>query len=253
MSDASSTALSLTGLVKDFGGLRAVDGVSLAVQPGEHRAIIGPNGAGKTTLFSLISGEQRPSGGTITLFGRDVTRLPPHRRAALGLARTYQITNLFPRLSALDNCLLAVLALLPVKLHLHRAVTRYPHLFERATAVLESVGLGAKRDEAVRNLSHGEQRQLEIGLALAGAPRLILLDEPTAGLSPAESHQMTGLLKRLDPAITLLVIEHDMDVAFALADRITVLHYGRVVADGLSQAVKADPLVQEIYLGAIDA
>ena len=253
MNDASSTALSLTGLVKDFGGLRAVDGVSLAVQPGEHRAIIGPNGAGKTTLFSLISGEQRPSGGTITLFGRDVTRLPPHRRAGLGLARTYQITNLFPRLSALDNCLLAVLALLPVKLHLHRAVTRYPHLFERATAVLDSVGLGAKCDEAVRNLSHGEQRQLEIGLALAGAARLILLDEPTAGLSPAESHLMTELLKRLDPAITLLIIEHDMDVAFALANRITVLQYGRVVADGPSQAVKADPMVQEIYLGAIEA
>ena len=252
MSDSSSTALSLTGLVKDFGGLRAVDGVSLVVQPGEHRAIIGPNGAGKTTLFSLISGEQRPSGGTITLFGRDVTRLPPHRRAGLGLARTYQITNLFPRLSALDNCLLAVQALLPVKLHLLRAVTRYPHLFERATAVLESVGLGAKRDEAVRNLSHGEQRQLEIGLALAGAARLILLDEPTAGLSPAESHLMTELLKRLDPAITLLIIEHDMDVAFALADRITVIHYGRVVADGLAQAVKDDPLVQEIYLGAIE-
>ena len=179
MSDAASTALSLTGLVKDFGGLRAVDGVSLVVQPGEHRAIIGPNGAGKTTLFSLISGEQRPSGGTITLFGSDVTRLPPHRRAGLGLARTYQITNLFPRLSALDNCLLAVQALLPVKLQMFRAVTRYPDLFERATAVLESVGLGAKRHEAVRNLSHGEQRQLEIGLALAGAPRLILLDEPT--------------------------------------------------------------------------
>jgi len=253
MSGPSSTALSLTGLVKDFGGLRAVDGVSLAVQPGEHRAIIGPNGAGKTTLFSLISGEQRPSGGTITLFGRDVTRLPPHRRAGLGLARTYQITNLFPRLSALDNCLLAVQALLPVKLQVLRAVTRYPNLFERATAVLESVGLATKRDEAVRNLSHGEQRQLEIGLALAGAPRLILLDEPTAGLSPAESHLMTELLKRLDPAITLLIIEHDMDVAFALADRITVLQYGRVVADGPSQAVKADPMVQEIYLGAIDA
>ena len=122
MNDPSSTALSLTGLVKDFGGLRAVDGVSLAVQPGEHRAIIGPNGAGKTTLFSLISGEQRPSGGTITLFGRDVTRLPPHRRAALGLARTYQITNLFPQLTVLQNCLLAVQGLSPVKLHLHRAL-----------------------------------------------------------------------------------------------------------------------------------
>jgi branched-chain amino acid transport system ATP-binding protein len=248
MADA---ALSLAGLVKEFGGLRAVDGVTLAVEPGERRAIIGPNGAGKTTLFSLISGEQRPSAGTISLFGRDVTRKPPHRRAALGLARTYQITNLFPRLSVLDNCVLAVQALLPVKLHLHRSARRYPQLFERAQAVLESVGLAAKRDEAVRTLSHGEQRQLEIGLALAGSPRVILLDEPTAGLAPGESQLMTALLKRLDPTITLLVIEHDMDVAFALTDRITVLHYGRVVADGLARDVKANPLVQEIYLGGI--
>jgi branched-chain amino acid transport system ATP-binding protein len=253
MTSPTPAALSLTGLVKEFGGLRAVDGVSLAVQPGERRALIGPNGAGKTTLFSLISGEQRPTTGVINLFGRDVTRLPPHRRAALGLARTYQITNLFPRLSALDNCVLAVQALSPVKHHLHRSAARYPRLFERAAAVLASVGLGAKRNEPVRNLSHGEQRQLEIGLALAGAPRLILLDEPTAGLSPAESQLMTALLRRLDPAITLLVIEHDMDVAFALTDRITVLHYGRVVADGLAQAVKADPLVQEIYLGGVGA
>ena len=253
MSDSTSIALSLTGLVMEFGGLRAVDGVSLAVRPGERRAIIGPNGAGKTTLFSLISGEQRPSAGTIALFGRDVTRLPPYRRAALGLARTYQITNLFPRLSVLDNCLLAAQALSPVKHHVHRSMGRYPEIAERALAVLESVGLAAKRDETVRNLSHGEQRQLEIALALAGAPRLILLDEPTAGLSPAESLMMTGLLKRLDPAITLLVIEHDMDVAFALTDRITVLHYGRVVADGLAETVKADPLVQEIYLGGTEA
>jgi branched-chain amino acid transport system ATP-binding protein len=253
VSDSASTALDLTGLVKEFGGLRAVDGVSLTVRPGERRAIIGPNGAGKTTLFSLISGEERASAGTIALFGRDVTRMPPHRRAALGLARTYQITNLFPRLSVLDNCVLAVQALAPSKYHIHRAATRYPRLFERARHVLESVGLADKRDEAVRNLSHGEQRQLEIALALAGAPRLILLDEPTAGLSPAESLLMTELLKRLDPAITLLVIEHDMDVAFALTDRITVLHYGRVVADGLAQAVKADPLVQEIYLGGVEA
>jgi len=248
----TTAALSLSALAKQFGGLTAVDGVSLTVAPGERRAIIGPNGAGKTTLFSLISGEQQPSGGVITLFGHDVTRLPPHRRAALGLARTYQITNLFPGLSALDNCVLAVQALLPMKLHVHRAAGRYPHVFERARAVLDSVGLRDKADEVVRNLSHGEQRQLEIGLALAGAPRLILLDEPTAGLSPGESHLMTELLKRLDPAITLLVIEHDMDVAFALTDRITVLHYGRVVADGLARDVKADPLVQEIYLGSAE-
>ena len=249
MTAEPALALSLSGVSKEFGGLRAVDDVSLAVTPGERRALIGPNGAGKTTLFSLISGESRPTDGRITLFGRDVTRLSPHRRAALGLARTYQITNLFPRLTALENCLLAVQALTPAKLHLHRALARYPALFERARAVLEAVGLADKEGEAVRNLSHGEQRQLEIALALAGTPKLLLLDEPTAGLSPAESHSMTALLKSLDPAITLLVIEHDMDVAFELTDRITVLHYGRVVADGLGHEVKANPLVQEIYLG----
>ena len=140
-------------------------------------------------------------------------------------------------------------ALTPAKFHLHRGMRRYPAFFERARAVLEAVGLADKEGEAVRNLSHGEQRQLGIALALAGSPKLLLLDEPTAGLSPAESHAMTALLKKLDPAITLLVIEHDMDVAFALTDRITVLHYGKVVADGLSHEVKASALVQEIYLG----
>jgi branched-chain amino acid transport system ATP-binding protein len=250
MTEHAAAALSLSGLSKDFGGLRAVNEVSFTVGAGERRAIIGPNGAGKTTLFSLISGEARPSEGRIALFGRDVTRLPPHRRAELGMARTYQITNLFPRLTALENCLLAVQALTPAKFHLHRGLRRYSAFFERARAVLDAVGLGDKASEAVRNLSHGEQRQLEIALALAGAPRLLLLDEPTAGLSPAESHEMTVLLKKLDPAITLLVIEHDMDVAFALTDRITVLHYGKVVADGLSHEVKANGLVQEIYLGA---
>ncbi len=245
----AAVALRLSGVSKAFGGLHAVDAVSLEVRVGERRAIIGPNGAGKTTLFSLISGEQAVSAGAIALFGRDITRLAPHRRAALGLSRTYQITNLFPKLSALENCLLAVQALSPVKLHLHRALGRYPDLFERAREMLSAVGLEAKADHVVRNLSHGEQRQLEIALALGGSPKLLLLDEPTAGLAPAESQMMTALLKKLDPAITLLVIEHDMDVAFALTDRITVLHYGRVVADGLAEQVKSDPLVQEIYLG----
>ena len=249
MADVSPLALSLSDVSKAFGGLRAVDGVSLQVKPGERRALIGPNGAGKTTLFSLISGEQPLTGGRILLFGKDVTRLAPHRRAALGLSRTYQITNLFPHLTALQNCLLAAQALSPVKFHFHRALARYPALFERARAVLDAVGLGDKGEETVQNLSHGEQRQLEIALALAGTPQLILLDEPTAGLSPAESHLMTALLKKLDPAITLLVIEHDMDVAFELANRVTVLHYGKVVADGLAEEVKANPLVQEIYLG----
>jgi branched-chain amino acid transport system ATP-binding protein len=242
--------LSLVDVSKSFGGLTAVNRVSLAVGPGERRAIIGPNGAGKTTLFSLISGEQMPTSGRIELFGRDITRLAPHRRAARGLTRTYQITNLFPRLSVMENCLLAAQGLLPMKLHLHRDLRRYPAVTEGAQRVLGAVGLLDKARATVRDLSHGEQRQLEIALALAGSPRLLLLDEPTAGLSPAESLMMTGLLKALPPSITLLIIEHDMDVAFQLADRITVLHYGRVVADGVRDEVTASPLVQEIYLGA---
>ena len=242
--------LRLQSVHKSFGGLNAVNDVSLSVEKGERRAIIGPNGAGKTTLFSLISGEQLTTSGRIYLFGHDITRLAPHRRAALGLTRTYQITNLFPRLSVLENCVLAVQALLPLKLHLHRDLRRYPAVLERARSVLGAVGLSDKATATVRDLSHGEQRQLEIALALAGSPKILLLDEPTAGLSPAESLMMTALLKKLDPSITLLIIEHDMDVAFELTDRITVLHYGKVVADGMRDEVTADPLVQEIYLGS---
>ena len=244
-------ALTLTELSKAFGGLKAVEKVALSVAPGERRALIGPNGAGKTTLFNLISGDLPPSGGRITLFGRDVTYLPPHRRAALGVARTYQITNLFPSLTVLENLVLAVQGLERTKLVLLRPVTSYTHLYARARTVLESVGLGDKEGEVVKNLSHGEQRQMEIAMALAGRPRLLLLDEPAAGLSPAESRMMTELLKRLNSGITLIVIEHDMDVAFALTDRVTVLHNGSVVADGSRDEVKANPLVREIYLGGV--
>ncbi len=243
-------ALSVSDISKAFGGLRAVDGVGLCLAPGERRALIGPNGAGKTTLFNLISGDLPPSEGRITLFGRDVTHLPPHRRAALGLARTYQITNLFPNLRVLENLLLAVQALERTKLSLVRPITSYRRLYARARAILDSVGLVDTESEVVRNLSHGEQRQMEVAMALACRPRLLLLDEPTAGLSLAESRLMTALLRRLDAGITLLVIEHDMDVAFALTDRVTVLHNGTVVADGSRDEVKANPLVREIYLGS---
>lgn len=243
-------ALDLRGVSKAFGGLRAVDNVALSVTPGERRALIGPNGAGKTTLFNLISGDLPPTGGRITLFGQDVTDLPPNRRAALGLARTYQITNLFPSLTVLDNLLLAVQALERTKLVLLKPITSYSHLYARARSALDSVGLGDKEAEVVKNLSHGEQRQMEIAMALAGRPRLLLLDEPAAGLSPGESRMMTELLKRLNSGITLIVIEHDMDVAFALTDRVTVLHNGTVVADGTGDEVKANPLVREIYLGS---
>ena len=228
----------------------AVDAVTLAVAPGERRAVIGPNGAGKTTLFNLIAGELPASGGAIHLFGRDVTTLPTHRRAALGLARTLQITNLFPTLTVFENGLLAAQALTFAKFSMLRPRGRFPRQAERARAALAAVGLDQHVGAVVQTLSHGEQRQLEIALALAGQPRVLLLDEPTAGLSPAESQLMAGLLRRLDPAITLLIIEHDMDIALEIADRVTVLHYGRVVADGRRDDVRADPLVREIYLGA---
>jgi len=227
-----------------------VDDVALVVESGERRALIGPNGAGKTTLFNLISGELPVTAGTITLFGADVTATPPHRRAALGLARTFQITNLFPSLTVLDNCLLAAQALSRVKFAMHRPLRGYDDLHARARRTLAAVGLDDREGTRVRNLSHGEQRQLEIGLALAGAPRVLLLDEPTAGLSPAESRHMGRLLAALDPAITVLIIEHDMDIALEVARHVTVLHYGRVIADGTREEIRENPLVREIYLGA---
>jgi len=227
-----------------------VDGVDLTVRRGERRAIIGPNGAGKTTLFNLISGELGVSSGAIHLFDRDITDLPPHRRAALGLARTFQITNLFPSLSVLENGLLAVQGLTRAKFAMLRPLGRFPRLRERALAAVRAVGLEGRAETTVKNLSHGEQRQLEIALALAGQPRVLLLDEPTAGLSPAESQLMAELLQRLDPAMTVLIIEHDMDIALQIALHVTVLHYGRVIADGPREEIKADPLVREIYLGA---
>jgi branched-chain amino acid transport system ATP-binding protein len=243
-------ALRLQAVCKSFGGLRAVDGVELAVRPGERRALIGPNGAGKTTLFNLIAGALPVSSGTITLFGTDVTGKAQHRRAALGLARTFQITNLFPALTVRQNALLAAQALTRAKFSMLRPLERFVDLQTRAGEALAAVGLADRAGATVRHLSHGEQRQLEIALALAGRPKLLLLDEPAAGLSQAEAHLMTDLLHRLDPAITLLIIEHDMDIALEVAQQVTVLHYGRVIADGPSETVKMDPTVREIYLGA---
>jgi branched-chain amino acid transport system ATP-binding protein len=241
--------LVLEDLTKNFGGLTAVDHVNLEIQARERRVIIGPNGAGKTTLFNLISGQFPPSQGRILHFGKDVTRLPIHQRTAMGIARTFQITNLFPNLTVLQNLCLAAQGLEATKYVMYRPISSYPYLSEKAQKILEEVGLWEKRETLIKNLSHGEQRQIEIAMALIGKPRLLLLDEPTAGLSPAETHSFTDILKKLDPDMTILLIEHDMDVAFEFAENITVLHQGSLIASGKKEEIRANRTVQEIYLG----
>ena len=241
-------ALELQGVSRRFGGLVAVREVSLALQPGERRAIIGPNGAGKTTLFNVITGELRPTAGTIRFFGRDVTHLPPYQRIRLGLARTYQTPLVFPRLSVADNLYLAVRGVRPWRLSL-RLLRRSDPEFREVEELAERVGLGHALRALAGALSHGEQRQLEIGMALASRPKLLLLDEPAAGLSPGEREQLALLLQGLDPRMTVLLIEHDMDVAFQVVQRVTVLHEGSVIAEGAPEEIAANPVVQSVYLG----
>jgi branched-chain amino acid transport system ATP-binding protein len=247
------TALEIEALSHHFGGLTALDRVSLAVAPGERLAIIGPNGAGKTTLFNIITGLYRPSEGRIRLLGHDVTRLPTHRRAQLGLARTFQITTLFPRLTVLESVLLAVQGLDPARFTVHRSRESYGHLRERAESLLADWGLADRAGQVTRRLSYGEQRQVELVLALAGAPKVLLLDEPTAGLSPAETASVVEMIRRFSRDTTILLIEHDMDVALDLVDRVAVLFQGRVLAEGSKDKIKSDPEVAAIYLGTDDA
>ncbi len=242
-------ALVLEHLSRHFGGLKAVDDVSLTIQPGARHALIGPNGAGKTTLFNVISGELPVTDGRISLFGADVTRLAPHQRAARGIARTFQITKLFPNLTVVENMLLACEALDRRKLAMHRSMSSYGDLTQRAADLMDQFGLSARTHEFARNLSYGDQRKLEVALSLAGRPRLLLLDEPMAGLSAGESGSMLAILEQLDPAIAVLLIEHDMDIAFAFAERVTVLHQGRVLTEGHKDEVSANREVQQIYLG----
>jgi len=247
------TALTVDRLTHDFGGLRALDGVSLAVGVGERRVILGPNGAGKTTLFNLITGLLSPRAGAIHLFDHDVTALAPYRRARLGLGRTFQITTLFPRLTVLESVLLAVQGADSVRFSLLRPASAYRHLGPRAESLLEEWGLADRGDVPTRELSYGEQRQVELLLALAGRPQALLLDEPTAGLSAVETAAVVTMIERFPRDVTVLLIEHDMDVALALADRVTVLHQGRVLAEGTRDEVRRDARVAEIYLGVDDA
>ncbi|MGO8867140.1 MAG: ABC transporter ATP-binding protein [Alphaproteobacteria bacterium] len=241
--------LAIEGLVKRFGGLTATDQVSLEVPAGELHAVIGPNGAGKTTLIAQLAGELMPDGGSIRFAGEDVTRLPTYRRVRRGLARSFQITSVFREFTTLDNVALAVQAQAGHSFRFWRPARAEAALREPARAILEQVGLGARADVPAAILAHGEKRALEIALALAGRPRLLMLDEPMAGMGPEDSARMVRFLSTLRGKLTILLIEHDMDAVFALADRITVLVYGRAIASGTPQAIRSNAEVREAYLG----
>jgi branched-chain amino acid transport system ATP-binding protein len=242
-------ALQLSGLKKSFGGLPAMNGVSLEVLPGERRLIIGPNGAGKTTLFNLITGDLRRDAGAIRLFGEDVSRLAPHRRAHRGLARTYQIITLFPRDSLEHNLVLSLLGLSRSRWDAFKPLARHAGLNEEARRVLARVGLGHLAGRPIGEISYGEKRRVEIAMALAQKPKLLLLDEPLAGLSREERAAMKELIAGIPREVTVVMIEHDMDTALDLAERITVLHYGSVIVEGTRAQVVADPKTREVYLG----
>ncbi len=248
--DSAEPILRLRGVGRRFGGLHAVRDVDLAIPPGERRAILGPNGAGKTTLFNVISGDFPPTSGTIELFGADVTILSAPARAKLGLARTYQKSRLFLGLSVEDNLYLAVLGVGAGHLRPVVAPRRDKAMREKARWGAEKVGLAGKLAELVGSLSHGEQRQLEVGMARVSEPKLMLLDEPASGLSRGERVALTDLLLQLDASITLILIEHDMDVALRVAERVTMMHDGRVIVEGTPDEIRANQLVHDLYLGS---
>jgi branched-chain amino acid transport system ATP-binding protein len=241
--------LEIKGLYKHFGGVVAVDRVDLAVKAGEVHALIGPNGAGKTTLIAQVSGSLAPDAGQILFDGHDITKAPQHLRVKAGLARSYQITSIFRRFSVLDNLALAVQARSGSSLSFWRPVAGETALFDEAASIAGEVGLASRIDSIAGDLAHGEQRALEVGLALATQPKLVLLDEPMAGMGPEESQRMIELIQRIRAKVTVLLVEHDMDAVFRLADRISVLVNGRVIASGAPQAIRADAEVRRAYLG----
>jgi branched-chain amino acid transport system ATP-binding protein len=244
----SGDALVLEGVTRAFGALRAVDDVSLTVVAGQKYAVLGSNGAGKTTLFNAITGDFPPTAGRILFFGEDITALPPHERIRKGLRRTYQSSLLFKELSVRDNLFLAVRGVSSGRFSFLRAGAAHASQVA-ANDILHRVRLDALRDELVGNLAHGQQRQLEIGMALAGAPRLILFDEPAAGLSPAERRELVALLRGLPAHMSFVLIEHDLDIALRVVERVTVMHNGRVLRHGTPAEIENDAQVQAIYMG----
>ena len=245
----SANALELRGVTRLFGALAALIDVSLTVRPGERRAVLGSNGAGKTTLFNCITGDFPPSSGTIRFFGEDVTNFPPYERIRRGLRRTYQISSLFPGLTVHDNVYLACRGVSRGRFSFIRAHAR-DALMQAAEQLVQAVHLTAVRDRKVAELAYGQQRQLEIALALAGAPRFVLFDEPAAGLSPTERQELVVILTSLPQHIGYIVIEHDMDVALRVVESVTMMHNGRIFKQGKPSEIESDPEVQELYLGA---
>ena len=244
-----TAALRLDRLSKSFGGLPAVDGISLSIAQGERRLLLGPNGAGKTTLFNLITGDLPADSGTVEVHGREISRSRPHRRAHLGLARTYQVITLFPD-TLLHNVMLALLGGSPARWNVLVPLSRREDLRERARALLDRVGLAHAADRHLSATSYGEQRRLELAMALAQNPRVLLLDEPFAGLSREERRDIQSQLTAIPREVTVVMIEHDLDIALSFAERVTVMHQGRIVVEGTRGEVVADARVQEIYLGA---
>lgn len=242
-------ALRIEGLSKDFGGVRAVKDVSFRVQGGEHLAIIGPNGAGKTTLFNLLGGQLSPTAGKVFFEGQDITNMMEHRRIHLGIARSFQITTLFNHLTLLENILLALQGTKPSRFQLFRSVTRYRGLFAKAEELLSSMELWERKDELVHAISYGEQRKLEIALSLASEPKLLLLDEPSSGLTAAESADIINTIHNLEADITVIFVAHDMDLVFGVARRIIVLHYGEIIVEGTPEEIQNNSKVKEIYMG----
>ncbi|MDY0039765.1 MAG: ABC transporter ATP-binding protein [Desulforhabdus sp.] len=240
-------------LVKSFGAMMVSAGIDLFVRQGEIHAIIGPNGAGKTTLIAQLAGELRPDSGTITLCGKNITRLPMHARSSLGIARSFQITSIFQGFSVLDNVVLALQANNGHNFRFWRNAGKYSVIRRSALEVLDRVGLAERAHIVAGNLSHGEQRQLEVAMALGTRPKLLLLDEPMAGMGAEESERMISVLRGLKQEHTLVLVEHDMAAVFALADWITVLVYGRVIAGGTIDQIRSDPDVREAYLGDEEA
>lgn len=246
-----SHAVEIAELTKTFGGVHAVEKVSLQVPIGQRRVLIGPNGAGKTTLFNCVTGSLPPTSGRIFLFGKEVTHLAEHLRTAMGLGRTYQITNVFPDLTVLENIILSIQGTTRKKWVLHRPVKSFPEILDRAAAELERVGLKHRQADSVHLLSYGERRQLELALALASRPRALFLDEPCSGLSPSERQRIFNIITQLPRDITIVCIEHDMQVALGLADQVSVLHRGRLILEGTPDEVKLNPEVREVYLGKV--